>query len=399
MANTNIPAPASSGVAHDAYALFTQIDRLFGDNSDLFFQQVLNERLRLVCESDPTLQDKNIATKLMSPFYYAELKRPLSIGTKEWHQIEQDALFLFDDWAQAWCGYKIWKLKKGYHSLNDSALDQRQRNLSHNEADYFDSVIDCIEQHKKHYYTLHCQHALTLPDAIVLINLSTFVWQHKWYEMLYEINQSSCGTHFILATQVADSDSALIVASAKINHHTQAEQWLYFSPFFQTDSWQLLATKKTVDQLSEHGLVDNQDIPRHSSAHFENSLWQKIVSHQQCCEIIRLTVSGNQSQMIFYLYLAQKRLMEQLFSLRYKIAFVVIEQPLMIQYYLSLGETVFSQLSTSHVSSSEFATYKGLWFIQPLNQELARASYKSYKKLTIRQLKKYRNHGHKPHYA
>lgn len=399
MAKTNNSTPISLGVTDDECTLFTQIDKLFGDNSDLFFQQVLDERLRLICEYDPTLSDKNIATKLMSPYYFSSLRLPLNIGTSEWHQIEQAALFLFDDWAQAWCGYKIWKIRKAYDLLTSSDKNLNKTSLSRNESDYFDSVIYDIESHEQRYYTLHSENALLLPDAIVLINLSTFVCQHKWYEMLYEIDQSTKGTHFILATHIEGEDTALIVSSAKINHHTEVDQWLYFSPFFQSDSWRLLATNHAVKQLSNHRLLNNSDITTESSALFENSLWQKITHCEKCCEVIRLTVSGNSSQMIFFLYLAQKRLMEQLFSLRYKVAFVVIEQPLMIQYYLSLGDTVFSRLSTNHVSNSEFATYKGLWFIKSLNQELAQTNFANYKRRTISQLKHYRNHGHKPYYA
>ncbi|MCG9724583.1 acyl-homoserine-lactone synthase [Vibrio brasiliensis] len=390
--------PTSLGVTDDECVLFTKIDTLFGENSEQFFQQVLDERVRLTCEGDPTLNGKNIATKLMSPYYFASVKNPLPIGNNDWHQIEQQALFIFDNWGQAWCSYKIWKLKKQYSSPLGLALDPHAASRTRCEEDYFDSVIDNIESHQELYYTMHCKQPMLLPDAIVLINLATFVLQHHWYEMLYEIDISRFGTHFILACQTTESSPPLIVASAKINHHAHADQWLYFSPFFQTDAWQLLPTNKVIDQLTQHNLLKGPVVGG-CSTQFENSLWQQITRPEECCEIVRLTVSGNQTEMIFFLYLAQKRLMEQLVALRYQIAFVVIEQPLMIQYYLSQGEAVYTRLSASHVSDSEFATYKGLWFIEPLNQALAQSSFKHYKQRTISQLKQYRNHGHKPHYA
>lgn len=399
MARTNNSISVPQGVKGDECILFRKINALFGEQSDQFFQQVLDQRLSLVCQCDPTLSDKNIASKLLSPFYFAGLKHPLSIGSNEWHQLEQEALYLYDNWAQAWCAYKIWTLEQQYTQPCAPSNDLATAGLSNAEADYFDNVIDNVEHHQELYYTLHCTQPMRLADAIVMINLATFVSQYQWYEMLYEIDLSSTGSHFILASQNVGSTHPLIVATAKVNHYTQADNWLYFSPFFQTESWQLLATDKVVKNLNQQGLLSTADIATRSAKQFEHSLWQQMQSPEQCCEIIRLTVSGNQTQMIFFLYLAQKRLMEQLVSRQYKIAFVVIEQPLMIQYYLSLGDSVYNQLSASYVSNSKFATYKGLWLVEPLHQALAQCSFKQYKQRTISQLKLYRKHGQKPQYA
>ncbi|WP_425536072.1 acyl-homoserine-lactone synthase, partial [Escherichia coli] len=45
------------------------------------------------------------------------------------------------------------------------------------------------------------------------------------------------------------------------------------------------------------------------------------------CEILRLTVSGNTQQKLYFLYLAQKELMSVLHQVGYKIGFTIIEQP------------------------------------------------------------------------
>ncbi|MDC5849068.1 acyl-homoserine-lactone synthase [Vibrio europaeus] len=383
-----------------ACALFEQIETLFGVDSNHFFKHVLNERLAQISEQDSSLRYKNIATKLQSPYYFVNVNYPLKDEPQQWHDFEQRALNLFDNWAQAWCAFNIWKIKSKYQNQPRRLELDSLPKLTQNEEDFVDSVIDNIENHAELYYTLHSGYAMELPDAVMLINLATFVSEQQWFEMLYEIEVSAHGSHFILAQLVPDLSFPVIVSTAKVNHHKEADNWLYFSPFFQTSCWTLLNQVEMQRQLVNLDLLCSDiEISDTSSAKFENALWQNIAVQEKCCEIVRLTVSGNQSQKIFILYLSQKRLMAQLEKLCFQVAFVVIEQPLMIQYYQSLTNGAYLKMSYCHVSDSGFATYKGLWFIKPLSQALSECSYRNYKVSTITQLKQHRHQGQELQYA
>jgi len=383
-----------------ACALFEQIETLFGVDSNHFFKHILNERLAQICEQDRSLDYKNIATKLQSPNYFTNVNYPLKNEPPQWHDLERKALTLFNDWAQAWCAFNVWKITKKYRNQASSLQLQSLPKFSQTEEDFADSVIEDIEKHTELYYTLHSHYAMELPDAIMLINLATFVWEQQWFEMLYEIDVSSQGTHFILAQLAPNLSFPIIVSSAKINHHRNIENWLYFSPFFQTSCWKLLNQVEMQERLVNLDLLCSDiEISDTSSTNFENALWQNISAQEKCCEVVRLTVSGSQNQKIFFLYLSQKRLMAQLERHRFEVAFVVIEQPLMIQYYQSLTNGAYLKMSYCHVSDSGFATYKGLWFIKPLSQALSECSYRKYKVSTITQLKQHRHQGQELQYA
>ncbi|MEZ8102538.1 acyl-homoserine-lactone synthase [Vibrio bivalvicida] len=400
MANNYQSSLLERGTSQHARALFEQIEILFGVDSNHFFKHILNARVTQVCEQDNSLRYKNIATKLQSPYYFVNVNYPLKDEPKQWHDFEQRALTLFDNWAQAWCAFNVWKITKKYYNQTCSLKLESAPTFTQNEENFADSIIKDIEKHTELYYTLHSQYAMELPDAVMLINLATFVWEQQWFEMLYEIEVSSHGTHFILAQLAPDLAFPIIVSSAKINRHQNALDWLYFSPFFQTACWTLINQAEMQDQLVNLDLLcSDVEISDTSSAEFENTLWQNIRAQEKCCEIVRLTVSGNQNQKIFFLYLSQKRLMAQLDKHHFQVAFVVIEQPLMIQYYQSLNNGAYLKMSYCHVSESGFATYKGLWFIKPLSQALAECSYRHYKVSTITQLKQHRHQGQELQYA
>lgn len=400
MARFNNSTSAECGVKDEQYALFEQIDTLFGVDSNHFFKHVLNERLSQVCVKNTSLRFKNIATQLKSPHYFACVDHPLANEPAQWHHLEIIALKLFDDWAQAWCAFNIWQIERKYQQQPHALRLNTTPDFSQNEEDYIDGVIEEIENHPNLYYTLHCQYALELPDAAMLINLSTFVWEQHWYEMLYEIDVSARGTHFVLAQIIAKLPLPVIVSTAKVNQNTNANNWLYFSPFFQTNCWQLMNQDRVKKRLVELNLLSSAAcLPDTSSANYENTLWRNLTDHDKCCEIIRLTVSGKQNHKIFYLYLSQKRLMAQLQTLGFKIAFVVIEQPLMVHYYQSIQECAYLPLSHNETSDSGFTTYKGLWFIDQLNKALSECNYRSYKTGAIIQLKRHRQHRQELNYA
>lgn len=58
---------------------------------------------------------------------------------------------------------------------------------------YHYELVQDISQDERYFHTEFSDQPLPLSDAIVLINIATFVKEHKWYEMLNHLYISSKG--------------------------------------------------------------------------------------------------------------------------------------------------------------------------------------------------------------
>ncbi|MBF4444022.1 acyl-homoserine-lactone synthase, partial [Vibrio anguillarum] len=63
---------------------------------------------------------------------------------------------------------------------------------------------------------------------------------------------------------------------------------------------------------------------------------RQLTGTQAVCEVLRLTVSGNAQQKLYFLYLAQKKLIQILNQMGYKIGFTIIEQPFILNFYQTI---------------------------------------------------------------
>lgn len=382
-----------ANTSQSAVALFTEIHHQFGTDSHSFFKQVLTDRLKVFHARYPDMANETIAYQINSLAFQHSLRSHPSHWPTLWSKLEHSALSLFNNWAEAWCYFLLWKLMRKYNQLSSESIetetvDQFQPLLSLDEQTYQDELVDDVQSSMQLYYTLHYSKPVTLPDAIMMINLSTFVLQQRWYEVLNHLELSACGTHFLLTAKPSGSDYPILVSSARVNPHHTAYEWLYFSPFFQTSQWSTSTSQQPLRVLQERKLLNStKNIDNSNVKHLDTWLWQNMSNQQACCEIIRLTVSGTTAQKLFYLYLSQKRLMQRLVERSLQLAFVVIEQPLMIQFYASLPNDAFCPLVYNHISGSENPTHKGLWVIPRLNEELTRCDFKRYKSLAFTQMK------------
>ncbi len=377
-----------ASTSQSAVALFTEIHLQFGTDSHSFFRQILTDRLKYLHACHPDMANETIAYQINSLAFQHSLSYQPSHWPTLWSELEHSALNLFNNWAEAWSYFLLWKLMNKYNELDDVTVDQFQSQLSLDEQAYQDELVDDVQSSVQLYYTLHYSKPVTLPDAIMMINLSTFVLQQNWYEVLNHLELSACGTHFLLTAKPNGCDYPILVSSARVNPHHTAYEWLYFSPFFQTSQWSTLTSQQPLQVLHERKLLNStKNIDNSNVKHLDTWLWQNMSNQQACCEIIRLTVSGTNAQKLFYLYLSQKRLMQRLVERSLELAFVVIEQPLMIQFYASLPSDTFCPLVHSHISGSENPTHKGLWVIPRLNEELTRCDFKRYKSLAFNQMK------------
>ncbi|MGY3686656.1 acyl-homoserine-lactone synthase [Vibrio coralliilyticus] len=384
MVNTHQLLPKGN-LEDERASWFKEVESLFENDTHLFFNQVLNARFKQIEELVPELKYQNSSKKVNSACYQKVMGKECPYLPKDWHAFERQAYQLFDNWAEAWCEYLIWQVKEKYcgvSSLGGSYPSQ----IPNNEESFTDSVIEDISKHEQHYYTLHSDVPMKLSDAVTLINLSTFVKEQQWYEMLESIELSAAGKHFLLTFNSEETVFPTIVSTVRINLFQDVDNWLYFSSFFMSPNWQLAPKCNILAQLGvSHSLLSNP--LQLSAADFDEQIWPELSTKHRCCEIIRMTVSGTQNQKMFFLYLSQKQLMKQLHTQNFEIAFVVIEQPFMIKYYESLPTNAYCHISRNALSDSGFSTYKGLWLIQNLNNELQRSDFRKYKKQTLSQLK------------
>ncbi|PSX17717.1 acyl-homoserine-lactone synthase [Photobacterium kishitanii] len=355
--------------------LLHNVEQLEQQQSHQFFSEILYQRITLTKQIDPTTQILNIAGVIASKNYEKALNIEIEAWPGYYYLLERLAIKYFDNWAIFWCQYEI-------HKLTSKYKDQTSYNhqLTLNEDDYFSVIIPDIACNDNLYLTLHHHAPMKLSDAVVLINLSTFVMQHKWYEMLDIIKLSSYGEHFLLLTNNHENIS-IIVSTARIQQWQDANQWLYFSPFFRTPQWELCLPKNINLICKELNLFNEnyQPITKCYNS-FEDHFNENILYKDKVCEILRLTVSGTRLQAMFYLYLAQKNINQLLDSKKYALAYTIIEQPLMIRFYESLSNNEYISIANQDLNDTGHLTYKGLWVISNLNKKLSTMSFRNYKK-------------------
>ncbi len=350
------------------------------------FEHILSTRLQQITYQSPSCKYLNIAGQLHSAIYLEQICQNSNGLSPFEYQLEQLALAYFDSIADLWCEYEINHIKAKYQKqLNH--FSEPIFNNNYDESAYSSQLIDNVESDLNHYYTLYFSAPLSLSDAILLSNLCTFIKQHKWYEMLFSLSLSTQGTHFILTTNSA-SGIPLLVSSARIQYWQHRDEWLYLSPFFQSRAWTPSIAPHFQQTLeAQHILRPHSHIDPSSISALDSSLTESIIDKQAICEILRLTASGNTLQCSFILYLAQKHMMALLYERALALGFVVIEQPLMMSYYDSLSDNEYLYTAECNLQDTGNSTYKGLWIIDKLNQQLKTTSYKEYKRRVFLQRK------------
>ncbi len=367
------------------------IDSLPHLNKRALFEHILNVRLKQITARSPNTEFLNIAGKLNSSIYKETICHTSAELTSIEFQLEQFALHFFDGITDLWCEYEIHCLINKY-PLPSFEYSPTAVSLSYDESHYQSELIQNVETETQLYYTLYSVAPLVLADAILLCNLCTFIKEHKWYEMLYSLELSTQGTHFLLMTASHQSQIPILVSTARIQYWHQRSDWLYFSPFFQSNIWQPYLQPEFEQilrqnlQLEQNGRLDCSSI-----AALDSSLSELILNKSRICEILRLTTSGNTIQCAFIIYLAQKHIMSLLHAQQFSLGFVVIEQPLMMYYYASLTNGEYLYTAASNLQDTGNSTFKGLWLIEKLNQQLRTTSYKEYKQRVFTQ-KKYNRH-------
>ncbi|WP_338328277.1 acyl-homoserine-lactone synthase [Vibrio aestuarianus] len=127
---------------------------------------------------------------------------------------------------------------------------------------------------------------------------------------------------------------------------------------------------------------------------FEKYFDDKILKKNHICEVIRLSISGTVQECIFYLFLTQKHLIRELDERGFYMAYVIIEQPWLMNFYQELELNGYLSSSYKNLNDTGRNTYKGFWIIPNLKSEINNTSFKDYKNIVIKNKKRsgnYRN--------
>ncbi|CAH8205959.1 acyl-homoserine-lactone synthase [Vibrio aestuarianus] len=370
--------------------IFSLVELIEKNISPSICYELLSCRLAITKKIDQTTEKLNIAGCIKSPAYKQSLTHEVPDWPKEYHLLEKIIHRDFLNIAQFWCEFEIYKIKSKYPENEDN----KHKKLPLLEEAYHSKIVENIQLSQKLYYTLHHTQPMSLSDAILLMNLSTFIADKGWYEMLESLTISSTGRHFILLTKTNESIST-IVGSARIQLWNERHAWLSFSPFFTNEGWQPCIHDSIINSPLLTKVFKTSCIPKLDSIHsFEKYFDDKILKKNHICEVIRLSISGTVQECIFYLFLTQKHLIRELDERGFYMAYVIIEQPWLMNFYQELELNGYLSSSYKNLNDTGRNTYKGFWIIPNLKSELNNTSFKDYKNIVIKNKKRsgnYRN--------
>ncbi|MDE1235594.1 acyl-homoserine-lactone synthase [Vibrio aestuarianus] len=370
----------------NTFSLFKLIEK---NISPSICYELLNCRLAITKKIDPTTEKLNIAGCIKSPAYKQSLTHEVPDWPKEYHLLEKIIHRDFLNIAQFWCEFEIYKIKSKYPENEDN----KHKKSPLLEEAYHSKIVEDIQSSQELYYTLHHTQPMSLSDAVLLMNLSTLIADKGWYEMLESLTISSTGRHFILLEKTSEP-ICTIVGSARIQLWNERHNWLSFSPFFTNEGWQPCIPDSIKNSPIHAKIFKTSCIPKLDSIHsFEKYFDETILKKNHICEVIRLSVSGTVQECIFYLFLTQKHLIRELDAMGFYMAYVIIEQPWLMNFYQELELDCYFSISYKNLNDTERNTYKGFWIIPNLKTELNNTSFKNYKKIVIQNKKKsnYRN--------
>ncbi|ACH66680.1 autoinducer synthase [Aliivibrio fischeri MJ11] len=328
-------------------------------------------------------------------------KQPCSSLPKIYFHIEQLAIKFFGCLLKCSTEFEIFKLihKPNVLLNHDSETVSKNTTSTIIDEKYHYELVPDISEDERFFHTEFSDQPLPLSDAIVLINIATFVKEHKWYEMLNHLDISSKGEHFILYQYTENNLYPTIISSALIQTTSNKHEWLFFDGFFQNTKWKpnlendglLSLTKATsMTPLTRSQFIDK------TSDEIENDLFYSILDKTKVCEAIRLTISGSKSKANYHLYLAQKGLAMALKESGRDAVFTIIEKPAMVLFYKAMNllaptQSPYVFTSEQDVNKTGIITYKGIWLLKNASSAFNQYSFKAYNANIISLRKKLRN--------
>lgn len=311
--------------------------------------------------------------------------------------IEKTAILFFDDILSCWAEFRVYQLteKAERDFLAHDTGHSYTYEYSEESDGYGYEVVDNIKDDHRLFSTCYSNIPMRLSLANVLINLETFVKQQHWYEMLYYLDVSANGEHFIMYQKQQGGYSPLLLSSALIQRWGQHNNWLTFEHFFQTENWTLTLSNEKIQTLEKSGVFSNALISKINTTsieRFDYSLLKTIKQKNAVCEIIRMAISGPRIKLNYILYLTLKYLTVKLADIGLEVAYTIVEQPSILNFYCSVNDDSkktlpYVSLCEQKVEGTDLTTYQGLVFTGPMSQTFKLCSFRDYNKRIIRMRK------------
>ena len=352
------------------------------------FQTVTDFRRKFLGALYPEHQNKSLSVLFELRDYRELIQRYPSTLAPDMVLLEKAASQCYMSWLDFWCECEIAAIK-ARSPLSDPPNSRIE--LPIKDSAYYGAIIEHIESDSLMVQTPCHPQAMPINDAIALSNLEIFIKGEKWYEMLPLLHLSQSGKHFVLLKHPADEPFPTLVASALIQDWSKNETWLSYAPPFSNEDWQYCLPEHGYQQLSELQLFTPSTLSKcYSLPEFDSTFQLQLSDVQAICEVLRLTVSGNTQQKLYFLYLAQKELMSVLHQVGYKVGFTIIEQAFMLQFYQSIDSRAYFHSGFCELNADGTTIYRGFWNFDRMVNEFNDTDFRRYKQ-AVRHSRKLRS--------
>ncbi|MEZ9745810.1 acyl-homoserine-lactone synthase [Vibrio splendidus] len=292
--------------------------------------------------------------------------------------LEQAVGQCYMHWLDFWCECEIAaiKAKSPLNTKSPSPAD-----LPIKDSAYYGAIVEHIEDAQLVVQTPCHPQGMSISDAIALSNLEVFIKGEKWFEMLPLLHLSQTGKHFILLKHPVDEAFPTLVSSALIQDWSKSDTWLSYAPPFSNEQWHYCLPNHGYDELAKLQLFTPPTLSKcYSLPEFDQQFQLQLSAKHALCEVLRLTVSGKTQQKLYFLYLAQKKMLSLLYQTGYKMGFTIIDQPLILNFYKAIGPKAYLQLGSCDLNGNNLQTYRGLWNIELMLLAFGRVNFHDYRR-------------------
>ncbi|MEZ8270297.1 acyl-homoserine-lactone synthase [Vibrio splendidus] len=292
--------------------------------------------------------------------------------------LEQAVGQCYMHWLDFWCECEIAaiKAKSPLNTKSPSPVD-----LPIKDSAYYGAIVEHIEDAQLVVQTPCHPQGMSISDAIALSNLEVFIKGEKWFEMLPLLHLSQSGKHFILLKHPVDEAFPTLVSSALIQDWSKNDTWLSYAPPFSNEQWHYCLSNHGYDELAKLQLFTPPTLSKcYSLPEFDQQFQLQLSAKHALCEVLRLTVSGKTQQKLYFLYLAQKKMLSLLYQTGYKMGFTIIDQPLILNFYKAIGPKAYLQLGACDLNGNNLQTYRGLWNIELMLKAFGRVNFHDYRR-------------------
>ncbi|MFA0438475.1 acyl-homoserine-lactone synthase [Vibrio sp. 10N.286.49.C2] len=341
------------------------------------FQTVTDHRRSQLLSLFPSHRNKSLSMLFELLDYRDLIHQYPNTLSEDSALFEEVASQCYMHWLDFWCACEIAVIKKQYPLGANSPSSVV---LPLKDSAYYGALIEQIENAPLVVKTPSHPQAMPIKDAIALSNLELFIQGEKWYEMLPLLSLSQTGKHFILLKHPTDEVFPTLVASALVQDWSSKAAWLSYDAQFSNEQWHYCLPPHGYTQLTNCAIFKPSTLSKcYSLPEFDDQFQLQLSDKKAVCEVLRLTVSGNTQQKLYFLYLAQKELMSVLHQVGYKIGFTTIEQPFMLNFYQAIDQTAYFHSGYCDLNNDGIKTYRGFWNFEMMTKVFCNTDFRSYK--------------------